>query len=111
MKIGIQKILLYILTIIIMIGLIPFVQNDFLLSGIYVLFIAVTLTIKREKNDWIFLVFGFIGLFLSEWFFISTGVEIFVRHTLFGIMPVWLPFLWAYAFMIIARSIRVLDKK
>jgi hypothetical protein len=94
-----------------MIGLIPLIQNDFLLAAVYVVFIAVTLAIKREKNDWIFLVFGFVGLFCSEYFFISTGVETFNRHTLLGVMPFWLPFLWAYAFMIIGRSIRILDKK
>ena len=106
-----KTILLYILSIAVMIALIPLIQNDFILAGAYVIFIAATLGIKREKNDWLFLVFGFIGLFCSEYFFISTGVETFDRHTLFGVMPVWLPFLWAYAFMIIARCIRVLDRK
>ena len=94
-----------------MIGLIPIVENDFILAGVYALFILITLTIKRESNDWIFLIFGFVGLFFSEYFFISTGVETFNRHSLFGIMPFWLPFLWAYAFMIIGRSIRILDGK
>jgi hypothetical protein len=105
-----KKILLYILAIAVMIGLIPLIQNDFILTGVYLVFIAVTLSIRREKNDWIFLVFGFVGLFCSEYFFISTGVETFNRHTLFGVMPVWLPFLWSYAFMIIGRCIRILDK-
>jgi hypothetical protein len=94
-----------------MIGLIPLIQNDFVLAGTYGMFIAVTLIIKREKNDLIFLTFGFVGLFCSEYVFILTGVETFIRHTLFGIMPFWLPFLWAYAFMIIGRSIRILDNK
>ncbi len=94
-----------------MIGLIPIVENDFILAGIYTLFILLTLTFKREPNDWTFLIFGFVGLFFSEYFFISTGVETFNRHSLFGIMPFWLPFLWAYAFMVIGRSIRILDKK
>ena len=64
-----KKIILYILAIIVMIGLIPLIQNDFILSLIYVIFIAVALLIKQEKNDWIFLVFGFVGLFCSEYFY------------------------------------------
>ena len=106
-----RKIFFYVFIILVMIGLIPIVENDFVLAGIYTLFILITLTIKREPNDWIFLIFGFVGLFFSEYFFISTGVETFNRHSLFGIMPFWLPFLWAYAFMIIGRSIRILDGK
>ncbi len=105
------KIFIYILVVAAMIGLIPLVQNDFILAAIYFVFILLTVGIKRQKHDVLFLVFGFVGLFISEYVFISTGVETFVRHSLFGIMPVWLPFLWAYAFMVIARCIRILDAR
>ena len=103
------KLLLYIAAIVIMIALIPIIQNDYILAGIYVLFALLTLVIKRQKKDVLFLLFGFVGLFISEYFFISTGVETFNRHTLFGVMPFWLPFLWAYVFMVIGRCIRILD--
>lgn len=103
------KIFTYIAVIVVMIALIPFIQNDFVLAGVYALFILITLVIKRQKNELLFLAFGFIGLFLSEYFFISTGVEVFKRQTLFGVMPFWLPFLWAYVFMIIGRCIKILD--
>jgi hypothetical protein len=94
-----------------MIAIIPIVQNDFILAAIYTVFGIITLAVKRQKNDIAFLAFGFIGLFLSEYFFISTGVETFNRHTLVGIMPFWLPFLWAYVFMVIGRCIKIIDSK
>ena len=93
----------------VMIALIPLVQNDFVLTIVYVVFIATTLAIKKEKKDWAFLLFGFVGLFLSESFFIWTGVETFNRHTLLGTMPLWLPFLWAYAFLIMRRCLKILE--
>ena len=92
-----------------MIGLIPFVWNDFILSGIDVLIIAVCLSIKKEKNDLTFLIFGFLIMIASETFFVSTGVETFVRNSLFGLMPLWLPILWAYAFVAMKRSINILN--
>ena len=103
------KIMLYILPIIVMIALIPLIKNDVILTGVYIFIIAVTLGIKKEKKDWAFLLFGFVGLFLSESFFIWTGVETFNRHSLFGIMPLWLPFLWAYAFLIMRRCLKILE--
>ena len=93
-----------------MIGLIPLVKNDYLLSAIYCLCILALLFIKREKNDLLALAFGFIGITLSEIFFVSTGVETFLRNSFFGLIPLWLPFLWAYAFVTIKRVLIVLDQ-
>lgn len=103
------KIIIYILPIVAMIALIPVIKNDLILSGIYILFILITLVIKREKRDGVFLVAGFVGLFLSESFFISTGVETFNRQSLLGIMPLWLPILWSYSFLIMRRCLGVLE--
>jgi hypothetical protein len=94
--------------ILLMIGLIPFVRNDVWLSGIYILIIVAALLVKREKNDLAVLAFGFIGLTVSELFFISTGVETFNRQSLFGVMPFWLPILWAYAFVVIKRGVEAI---
>lgn len=101
---------MYCFPIIIMIGLIPFVSNDYLLTGIYILCILTLLFIKSEKNDMLALLFGLVGITISEAFFVRTGVETFFRDSLFGLMPIWLPFLWAYAFVTIKRSLRILDK-
>ncbi len=49
-------------------------------------------------------------MIISEYLFIKTGVETFTRNSLFGLMPLWLPFLWAYAFVVIKRAIKILDK-
>ena len=48
-------------------------------------------------------------MIVSEYLFISTGVETFNRNSLFGLMPLWLPFLWGYAFVVMKRVIVVLD--
>jgi len=94
--------------IIIMIGLIPFVTNDYLLTAIDVAIIVVALTIKRNKNDILVLVFGFFIMVVAEYIFVSTGVETFRRNTIFGLMPLWLPFLWAYGYVAIKRAIEIL---
>lgn len=97
------------LPVVFMIGLIPIVQDDYILAGIYILITIVFFLINTEKYDTEIFLFGFVALAISEFFFISTGVEIFLRNSLFGIMPVWLPFLWGYAFVAIKRSIKILE--
>ena len=99
---------IYIAIIVVMIGLIPFVVNDYLLTAVYVLIAGVTLLISREKFDYTAYGIGLIGITCSEYFFIQTGVETFTRTSLFGVMPFWLPFLWAYAFLVIKRVLRTL---
>ena len=96
--------------IILMIALIPVVKNDYVLTGIYALIIAISFAIKYDKKDYLFFIFGFIIMIISEYFFVSTGVETFIRNSLFGLMPLWLPVLWAYAFVAMKRAIIILDK-
>ncbi|MEK7480215.1 MAG: hypothetical protein AAB665_02915 [Patescibacteria group bacterium] len=98
------------LPIAVMIALVPLVQNDIALTAIYALFILAALAIHQDKKDLIFLIFGFVTLFFSEYLFISTGVETFERRSLLGIMPLWLPFLWAYVFIAIRRMVAALEK-
>ena len=105
----ILKIFANALPILLMIGLIPFVTDDYLLTALYVAIIAIALFIKRERNDLTLLIFGFIIMIVSECLFVGTGVETFTRRTLFGIMPLWLPFLWAYGFVAIKRSAEILN--
>lgn len=92
-----------------MIGLIPLVQNDYFLTIIYVAIITISLLIKREHRDFFFLIFGFFVMIVSEYIFVSTGVETFTRNSLFGLMPLWLPFLWAYGFLAMKRAIVILN--
>lgn len=95
--------------VLLMIGLIPFIENDYLLTGAYIAIMVGSFLIKREKNDFLFLGFGFGVMIIAEYLFISTGVETFNRQSLFGVMPLWLPFLWAYAFVAMKRGINILN--
>ncbi len=95
--------------VLIMIALIPIVRNDFVLAGIYLGIIAVS-SLRYGRHDLLFLIIGFVVLFFSEYLFISTGVETFERRSLFGVMPVWLPLLWAYVFVAIKRGVLVIEK-
>lgn len=104
----ISKILLEALPIILMVGLIPVIPNDYYLTVVYLVIIFVALKIRTSKNDILFLCFGFLIMIVSEYFFISTGVETFNRTSLFGIMPLWLPVLWAYGFVAIKRALEIL---
>ena len=105
----IKALALYAIPVVLMIGLIPLVANDYALAIIYSACIVALFFFKSERNDGLALVFGFIGITISEYFFVSTGVETFSRISFLGVMPIWLPFLWAYAFLTIKRSLRVLD--
>ncbi len=111
MKISVKlvHVLLYALPIFGMIALIPFVQNDYVLTCIYVLCLAMLLVYRREPHDILAVAVGLVAITVAEVFFVSTGVETFARTTLFGIMPLWLPVLWAYVFVTVKRSLRILD--
>lgn len=102
------KIIKEAIPVLIMMGLIPFISNDYLVTLLFVLIAAISLSIKREKGDLFFMVVGFFLMMFFEAIFISTGVETFVRNSLFGLMPLWLPFLWAYAFIAVKRTVKIL---
>lgn len=100
-------ILLNILPIIIMIWLISVIKNDYILTLAYIGIISIALNIKREYNDIKVLLAGFVCMTISEYIFISTGVEKFMRVSFLG-MPLWLPFLWAYGFIVIKRVVQMI---
>ncbi len=94
-----------------MIFLIPVISNDCLLTGTYILIIVISFLIKYEKRDYLFFIFGLVAMTIAEVFFILTGVEEFIRKDLFGIIPLWLPILWAYSFVAIKRGIMIINKR
>ena len=96
------------LPILVMVGLIPFVTDDYVLSAVFIILIGVLLHLKKEHGDYLVLGIGFVAMILFESLFVSTGVEVFTRISLFGLMPVWLPILWAYAFIVMKRSLKIL---
>lgn len=99
------------LPVLVMIGLIPFVSDDSLLAAVYLGIIVAAFAVRRERNDGLVFVFGLCIMTVSEYLFISTGVETFSRASLFGLMPLWLPLLWAYGFVAIKRATRTLDSE
>lgn len=104
------QLLLNMLPVVAMIGLIPFIKNDYILAGMYIFIIAASLIIKYQTKDYLFLVFGFVLMIFAEILFVSTGVEEFIRKSFFGLMPVWLPILWGYGFVVMKRVIVILNK-
>ena len=109
MKNKIIQISLNTIPIILMISIIPFFVNDYILAIIYSLIIIISLIIKYEKQDYLFLIFWFVIMTISEYFFISTWVETFTRNSLLWIMPIRLPILRAYSFIVIKRSIIIIN--
>ncbi|OGZ00619.1 MAG: hypothetical protein A3B13_02190 [Candidatus Liptonbacteria bacterium RIFCSPLOWO2_01_FULL_45_15] len=105
----IRQIFFNALPVLIMVGLIPLVPNDYHLSMVYILIIGAAFYVKKEKNDLLFFVFGFFVMAIFENLFVKTGVETFQRNSLLGVMPLWLPLLWGYGFVAIKRSIIVLE--
>jgi len=103
-----SQIFLNALPVLLMIGLIPFVSNDYTLALLYMVIILASFAFRRVSNDLVIFAFGFIVMIVSEYLFISTGVETFNRISLFGLMPLWLPLIWGYGFVAIKRSVALL---
>lgn len=95
--------------VLVMISLINFVNNDYILAGIYILIILADMAIRKTRHDTVALVFGFFAMTMFEYVFVSTGVETFTRKSLLGVMPIWLPILWAYGFVSIKRAVEIVD--
>ncbi len=94
-----------------MLSLIPLIKDDYDLSLVYIVIISLSFYIKREKYDFFVFVFGFVVMTIFERLFVYTGVETFQRNSLLGVMPLWLPLLWAYGFVAIKRSINAIDRR
>lgn len=107
----IRGIALNALPILLMIGLIPLVANDYLLSFLFILIIIISLTIHRAPLDLTALILGAVLMTPAEYLFVSTGVETFTRNSLLGVMPLWLPILWAYGFVAMKRITYILGRK
>lgn len=95
--------------IFLMIGLVPLVKNDYVLTALYCVIICCMFIIARKKYDGIVFIVGLVSMTFFESIFLMTGVETFIRNSLFGIMPLWLPFLWAYGFVVMKRSLAIIQ--
>jgi hypothetical protein len=105
------KLFLTAFPVMLMVALIPVVSNDYVLTLLYSIIIIFLLSRKSRPLLYVCIfVFGFFCMLFFEYIFISTGVETFIRTSLFGIMPLWLPFLWGYGFVAIADGVTILKK-
>ncbi len=102
MKCDIKKIIQGVIPIFLMIWLIQLITNDYLILLAYIIIILIALKIHYEKNEYRLLLAGIIFMFIMEYLFVSTGIEIFTSQTLIN-MPIWLPVLWGYSFIAIKR--------
>jgi hypothetical protein len=91
-----------------MMALIPVLQNELFLLIVFAVIIMISFLIKHEKEEGKVFLLGFLLMIFFEAIFISTNVETFTQHSLFGLMPLWLPFLWGYCFVVIKRNIKIL---
>ncbi len=82
-----------------MIALIPIFWNDYILTAIYAVLIIILFLIKRERKEITIFICAALLMIFFEYIFVMTGVEIFQRHTLLGVMPLWLPLLWGYSWV------------
>jgi hypothetical protein len=103
------RILLAVVPALVMIGLITALNNETLVAGLFVLIIAVSLWLRYERHDSVVLLAGLLLYPIAEYLFVSSGVETFTERGLFGIMPLWMPFLWAWGSVAIKRVVMVLD--
>lgn len=88
----------------VMVGLVPTIRNDVVLTAVYAAIVAAMFAIQWRRKDLIVFVFGLFVMTCMEYLFVTTGVETFLRHSLFGVMPLWLPVLWGYGFVVIRRT-------
>lgn len=94
--------------VLLMILLIPLVPDERVLTAIYLAIIVGALLIRHEPLDIEAFTFGLIVMTFFEYVFVTTGIETFRSHLLFGVMPLWLPFLWGYGFVAIRRGVLIL---
>lgn len=103
-----RAIVLNALPVALMLALIPLVSDDYILTVIYIIVIVLAFLVRYEPIDFTALLLGIVLLTGGEYLFISTGVEVFERRTLFEVMPLWLPLLWGYCFVAIKRVVLIL---
>lgn len=98
------------LPVALMVSLLFFTQNTLLLSILYIVPALIYFFRQPQKINIIVYLTGLFFMTIFESIFLLTGVETFADKSLFGIMPIWLPFLWAYGFLAIKDSLLILLK-
>jgi hypothetical protein len=86
-----------------MVLLIPLIADEYVLLGGFLAILSVGLSLRRERHDGLAFFIGLVLMTAGEILFVQTGIETFSQQSFFGIMPLWLPFLWGYGFVAIKR--------
>mgnify|MGYP001575304916 CR=1 FL=1 len=77
--------------------------DEILFTGLIILIILITFKIKYYKNEWILFFIGFIlGFIIEVVLGLFYRMQSWENSTLLGV-PIWLPIVWGYAFVIITR--------
>ena len=88
-----------------------FVQNEIIIFIALSIVIGITFKISYQKNEFKWLIIGIIiGILLEiggDYFY---KLQIWTSGSFFGI-PIWLPILWGYVFVIVRRIGNIVVKK
>ena len=85
-------------------------QNELAIAIVLIFMTAITFWISYEKNEYrVFLLGLILGLVMEIGGDAIYKMQYWDNGSLFGI-PIWLPFLWAYGFIIIRRIGNIIIK-
>ena len=107
----ITKIVLESIPILIMLSLVYFIKDDYILAITYIFLLVGFFNVHYEKNDIKMFFLGMILMIFFELIFLNTGIEKFERTSLLNMMPIWIPLLWGYGFVVIKRISLLLNEK
>lgn len=80
-----------------------FIQQELVITLILFVLIGLSFKLSYEKNEWRLLIFGIIlGIILEIGSDQILKLQFWSEGMLFGI-PLWLPFMWGYGFVLIRR--------
>lgn len=113
MKKQTKKLLLQLLFLVLALLTIWFIRNEFFITILMVVLLAISFKLKYHKNEWKLLAIGVIaGLVLEVGGDLIYKLQYWETGVLMGI-PLWVPLLWGYVFVFARRigDIIVSNKK
>jgi len=103
MKKQTKNLLLQLLFLFLALLIIWFIRNEFFISLLMVLLLAISFKIEYHKNEWKLLLIGIIaGLVLEVGEDLIYKLQYWESGILMGI-PLWVPLLWGYIFLFARR--------
>ncbi|HBD24428.1 MAG: hypothetical protein A2566_01385 [Candidatus Zambryskibacteria bacterium RIFOXYD1_FULL_40_13] len=100
---NIKKILIQLGLLILAFVLLGIVRNEYVFTVIVIFLIGVSLKMDYHKNEWALLLLGFVlGFFIEVIMGLFYRFQHWDNASLLGV-PIWLPLVWGYAFVLIRR--------